>query len=439
MTLHNLDVAIALAVVMLGVSLLITILTQAVATGLCTRGRTLRESLAVLFKNVYPEGAALAETIANDVLTHELISDSAVSASFNTIFFLRNYCLASAVRVEEVIGILNLMALRQQNSDKANVMRELVRRARQTLTPEIDAVTQQAVAVVEKLQGAANGGQQDNAGKRVSTSISVDRLLQDIPPAAEIFLPPDSMKAWFNSAMDRASQKFILKTRLITIVCSLIVAFALHLDTFRFLSQVSDDPELRAGLVSASQAMEKHAARVLEPIEKPKPGSPETQEVHVPAIYRQALKETVTKLKNPAALKKAAANIPHLNNREAGERWLRDSMENDPKTQEAVTQYQSAVEGGLQSDTDRLLDNAASIKGSLDYAGFKVIPDPYHSWDFWPATKTWWRLDNLHFWGILFSAGLLSLGAPFWFNALKTLSSLRPVVASKAEQEQQAG
>jgi hypothetical protein len=315
-------------------------------------------------------------------------------------------------------------------------MCELVRRARQTLTPEIDAVTQQAVAVVEKLQGAANGGQQDNTGKRVSTSISVDRLLQDIPPAAEIFLPPDSMKAWFNAAMDRASQKFILKTRLITIVCSLIVAFALHLDTFRFLSQVSNDPELRAGLVSASQAMEKHAARVLEPIEKPKPGTSETQEVHVPAIYRKALEGTVNNVKNPpAALKNAAANIPYLNNREAGERWLRDAMENDPKTQEAVTQYQSMVEKGLETDTDRLLDNAASIKGSLDYAGFKIIPDPYHSWDFWPG----WRLDNLHFWGILFSAGLLSLGAPFWFNALKTLSSLRPVVASKAEQEQQAG
>lgn len=438
MTLHNLDVAIALAVVMLGVSLLITILTQAVATGLATRGRTLRKSLAVLFETVYPEGAAQAETIANDVLTHELISDSAISAFFNKIFFVRNYRLATAVRVEEVIGILNLMA--QQGPANANAMRELVRRARQTLTPEIDAVTQQAVAVVEKLQGGASGGPQNNADKRVSTSISVDRLLQDIPPAAEIFLPPDSMKAWFNAAMDRASQKFILKTRLITIVCSVIVAFALHLDTFRFLSQVSADPELRAGLVSASQAMEQHAAAVLKPIEKPKPGTLETQEVHVPAIYSQALERTVGNLKNPPeALKNARVNIPYLNNREAGERWLRDAMKNDPKTQEAVTQYQSAVEGGLTSDTDRLLDNAASIKGSLDYAGFKLIPNPYHSWDFWPATKTWWRLDNLHFWGILFSAGLLSLGAPFWFNALKTLSSLRPVVASKAEQEQQAG
>jgi hypothetical protein len=35
---------------------------------------------------------------------------------------------------------------------------------------------------------------------------------------------------------------------------------------------------------------------------------------------------------------------------------------------------------------------------------------------------------------------LLSLGAPFWFNMLKTMSNLRPVLANKEhkEAEQQA-
>jgi len=40
--------------------------------------------------------------------------------------------------------------------------------------------------------------------------------------------------------------------------------------------------------------------------------------------------------------------------------------------------------------------------------------------------------------GILFSAGLLGLGAPFWFNALKTMTALRPVLANKQEQEQKS-
>jgi hypothetical protein len=39
----------------------------------------------------------------------------------------------------------------------------------------------------------------------------------------------------------------------------------------------------------------------------------------------------------------------------------------------------------------------------------------------------------MHFWGVLASAALLSMGAPFWFNALKTLGNLRPMLASKAQ------
>ncbi len=37
--------------------------------------------------------------------------------------------------------------------------------------------------------------------------------------------------------------------------------------------------------------------------------------------------------------------------------------------------------------------------------------------------------------GVLLAAAFLSLGAPFWYNALKNLSNLRTVVASKEDQE----
>ncbi len=32
-------------------------------------------------------------------------------------------------------------------------------------------------------------------------------------------------------------------------------------------------------------------------------------------------------------------------------------------------------------------------------------------------------------------AAFLSLGAPFWFKALKTMSALRPILAEKEEKE----
>jgi len=413
MTLHNLDVAIAVVVVMLGVSLLITILTQVVATILAARGRTLLDSLTVVFKTVYPESAAHAKTIATDVLTNELISDSMLSTVLNDVAVLRNYRLATAVRVDELVGILDHLApvadvaadaVPQKASaplTKEQTIRELLRRARGTLATE-----------------------------SAESAREVARVLRS-----------DGIAGWFNSAMDRASQKFILKMRLITVICSIIVAFALHLDTFRLLSDVSADPELRAGLVNASQVIQNQASSILA---RTKSGATaistdSSRQVHVPDAYTQALRDTSSAMRGDSAMAQAAATIPaYLDSREAGERWLRTALNGDSLLEEAVATYEGKVNGYLTTDTDRLLDHASSIRSSLNYAGFKIIPDPYHGWDFWPASKGLWPWDNLHFWGILFSAGLLSLGAPFWFNALKTLSSLRPVVASKADQDQQS-
>jgi hypothetical protein len=41
---------------------------------------------------------------------------------------------------------------------------------------------------------------------------------------------------------------------------------------------------------------------------------------------------------------------------------------------------------------------------------------------------------NRQFWGILVTVGLLSLGAPFWYNALKTVATLRPILATRQEE-----
>jgi hypothetical protein len=46
-----------------------------------------------------------------------------------------------------------------------------------------------------------------------------------------------------------------------------------------------------------------------------------------------------------------------------------------------------------------------------------------------------WSPEHRIFWGILASAALLSLGAPFWFTVLKNLSNLRPILAKKQQEE----
>jgi hypothetical protein len=62
-------------------------------------------------------------------------------------------------------------------------------------------------------------------------------------------------------------------------------------------------------------------------------------------------------------------------------------------------------------------------------SGFRVT-------DFQAPWERKWTWGDLF--GVLASAGLLSLGAPFWFNALKTLTNLRPTIAAKEDQQAQA-
>jgi hypothetical protein len=136
----------------------------------------LRHALTILFKTVHPAGAAHAKAIADEVLTHELISDSATSAVFNKIRILKNYRLASAVRVEELIGILSRLAPGPANDPhsggdnagdpKAAVIRELANRARESVGPQIAAVARQAAKIVDAVEGAAPQADPNAPGTR---------------------------------------------------------------------------------------------------------------------------------------------------------------------------------------------------------------------------------------------------------------------------------
>jgi hypothetical protein len=73
------------------------------------------------------------------------------------------------------------------------------------------------------------------------------------------------------------------------------------------------------------------------------------------------------------------------------------------------------------------------VRDILSKTGYQIIPDPYPQ----PWYKPWETFGAREFWGTLVAAALLSLGAPFWFNALKTLTSLRPILAGKLEKEKE--
>jgi hypothetical protein len=231
------------------------------------------------------------------------------------------------------------------------------------------------------------------------------KLKQYLPKITE------SVENWFENIMDRAAQSFVGQTRIWTIVFSIIIAFALHLDAFRLFEQISSDAELRASLVASSSAILNQAESVVG-------GSGD-----VPAVYSRS----IVQLKE---VYPAAAELPPppaFASREEGENWIREQIGNSNQADSLVIHYRSLIETSLKSSIERLQDKAFSIKNDIEKSRLQLIPDPYPGFNY--------TLGSKHFWGVLVMAGLLSLGAPFWYKALKSMTALRPILAEKADKE----
>lgn len=226
----------------------------------------------------------------------------------------------------------------------------------------------------------------------------------------------DNIENWFDNIMDRAAQSFIGQTRIWTIIFSLILAFTLQLDAFRIFEQISNDPELRASLIASSNAILNQAEEIV--------GSSSA----IPAVYIESISQL--KLQDKTGTVSGLGPPPSFASREDGENWLREQLPADEQTELVINQYREIIDSNLTNSIERLKDKAVSIKSELDKSKLQLIPKSYSWSDYSPASR--------HFWGILVMAAFLSLGAPFWFKALKTMSALRPILADKEEKEKQS-
>ena len=75
-----------------------------------------------------------------------------------------------------------------------------------------------------------------------------------------------------------------------------------------------------------------------------------------------------------------------------------------------------------------LVQQLGTLNAQLNNSGMSLIAQPY------PRGQAWlWPWQHLL--GLFLSAAFLSLGAPFWFNTLKSLTNLRPVLAQQVDKQ----
>jgi hypothetical protein len=401
--LEHLDTLIAFVVVMAVVSLMITIITQMVSALLALRGTNLKWGIEELLKTVHPEVGVQAEALARRVLSHPLISDSALADSWigsKIPAVGGRWRLATAIRVEELVRVLGAVT---NDTKETNELREAANQILSKIDPDAPGRISAIAVEIQKLAPHET----EKAGQ----------LIRQVTETAQ--RARGNLEAWFHSAMDRTSQRFVLRMRLWTVVFSVVVAFAIQLDSVSLLTQLYSDVELRARLVAGADAITNQANQILG-----NTGSA------VPSAYVNA----VTQLKETLPEAEGLSDPPAFASREDAETWLRAQFGGGQRTERIIGEYRELVQAQLRSAIDRLKDQASSLRAEAGRSGIWLIPDPYPGlraflWSMCPVNK--------QFWGILVSAGLLGLGAPFWFNGLKTLATLRPILATKEQGERQ--
>ncbi len=165
---------------------------------------------------------------------------------------LSRWRLATTVRADEVVAVLEKLS-----------------------TPPGGSLPDPAQRAMLVIAGEALSGPRS---KTNSTAAEYDKFVRELPEndpdeldmAAEKTPIPVSIPVaprlegvypWFDHAMDRASQRFTLQARVITVVLSLILVLAAHLDAIRLFRMLSSDEPVRAQLAASADAMMKQGVQ----------------------------------------------------------------------------------------------------------------------------------------------------------------------------------
>jgi hypothetical protein len=398
--LQQLDNAIGFTVVMLLLSMLITVAVQSVSAVLDLRGRNLVWGLTKLFHQMSPDFQQPAEKdwnelrstvgkkLAEAVAKHPMLSHSLSGR-------------AKALRADELLAVLHDLV---QNPTK------LSDRVKGVLQNWAHGDTQQAIQAdaASALVGAVN-----------ATSSNVASGMQQAieQKLAGIIRIEAGVAKWFDTVMGRTSDVFLRWTKAITITAAMILAFGFHVDSISIYHQISTDSELRAKLGGMADETAKNAGEVMN-------------------MSKASLAASLTKVKDNHADGSADALMAMPQDfRSCGqaETWLSSPINHVSEL--LSEEFLNVCRDQMLAQLDDTGTKIATLKTSIDDSGLHLTSADWNKG--WSANYLKdGKFDILHFFGLLATAMLLNLGAPFWFNALRQLSSLKPATARKIEQEE---
>jgi hypothetical protein len=440
--LESVDTLIAFILIMLVVSLLITIAVQLTVTALNLRGVNLLSGLASAFAVIDPNIEKKRKELARFVLRSRLLSDS----------FLPNWSVlrwwqrASAVRPQEIFDAIHRIAIGKEpvgkdprnptHSERAlkdiatsllialGMDQKTLADATKKITDAEETANTLAANANKALDLILDANIRQKVQNEVNTAVtSVTSALRTAGTAAADQIVKNAVTIddaykkfhkWTCICEERAQQWLTMHTRILTIIFAFVAAFWLQLDTVEIFRFVSSNKPARDKLVAQAGVVEAQAARVLGDSS---------------SVLKDALKDWSEKQTDPA-IKSALARIEvkDTDTREEVQAKVIKALNGETP----IDGFDSIVNAAAARRVEKQAANFKTVKADLDKTGFDVFPQTEWRWE-----KGWWNGCRQHFWGILFSVGLLSLGAPFWYNALKNLTNLKSVVAQNISKEKE--
>jgi hypothetical protein len=400
--LDSLDTLIAFVVIMLVVSLLITIAVQIVSALFNLRGLNLAQGLKRTLAVIDPNGEN-AKKLANYILKGRFLSDS----------FLPDWPIfrwwrhAAAVRPKEVFDAIQRIAIEKEPGNYISLWGTV----KSWLTNRKPVnLKENASSILKKL------GVPEAAINSTRTAIAEgEQITKEFAEAAANNY--QKFEYWACIGEERARQWMTMHTRILTVIFAATAAIALQLDSVAIFKLVSANKAVRDKLVAESAAVTSQAEKALG----------DSKSV-LQTTYDSWLRTTESNVRNALTVIK----VDPTETREKLEARIAAALPANVSKEDILRSFSRAVDDTV---TDLLNDRArdySAVRFDLDKTGFDLLPPK--NWRWGEKWRDGWT--SRHVVGVLFSIGLLSLGAPFWYNALKNLMSLRSQVAQNISAEQ---
>ena len=189
---------------------------------------------------------------------------------------LSRWRLASSIRLDELVAMLDKLSAPAGGTlpDPAQrAMLVIAGEARTRTRPKPNPVSAQMEKIFREAAEDTEGG----------VAVAVEKPVTQTTAPAESRV--EGLNLWFEHAMERASQRFTVQARVITVCVSVLVVFAAHLDAIRLFQSMSADPQVHAQLAASADSLMKQA----EQLQRAKEGS----RTVVPEVYRIAMADVL--------------------------------------------------------------------------------------------------------------------------------------------------